>query len=216
MKHNLTIGILGLQGDVEENRIATFNALLTKHDINGNIIHVRYPEQIKNIDGLILPGGESTVISILASINGNFLQIIKKRIDEGIPVLGTCAGMIMLSKKAYDKRIGETKQQLISSLDIVIERNAFGRQADSFEIDLDITLSKGEEKIKSFRSIFIRAPIVIEIGDKVEPIAKFNDKIVAVKQENIIGTAFHPELSNDTRIHELLIDEIIKFKNQHR
>ena len=169
---------------------------------------VRYPEEIENIDGLILPGGESTVQSTLAAIQRS-LPVIKKRILEGMPVLGTCAGMIMLSKRAYDRIVGDTKQKLIGNLDIVIERNAFGRQNDSFEADVSINML-GKE---AFKGVFIRAPAVSEVGKDVEVIGKLNNRIVAVKQKNIIGTAFHPELSSDSRMHKHLINMVIEFIN---
>jgi 5'-phosphate synthase pdxT subunit len=171
---------------------------------------VRYPEEIEKIDGLILPGGESTVQSTLAAIQRS-LPVIKKRISEGMPVLGTCAGMIMLSKRAYDRIVGETKQKLIGNLDIVVERNAFGRQNDSFEADLSINMLGKEE----FKGVFIRAPAVSEVGKDVEVIGKLNNRIVAVKQKNIIGTAFHPELSNDSRLHRHLINMVHEFKNNN-
>jgi len=169
---------------------------------------VRYPEEIEKIDGLILPGGESTVQSTLAAIQRS-LPVIKKRISEGMPVLGTCAGMIMLSKRAYDRIVGDTKQKLIGNLDIVIERNAFGRQNDSFEADLSISML-GKE---AFKGVFIRAPAVSEVGRDVEVIGKLNNRIVAVKQKNIIGTAFHPELSSDSRMHRHLISMVLEFNN---
>lgn len=205
----MTIGVLGLQGDIEENVAATSQALQELH-VNGTVDIVRHPEELEKIDGLILPGGESTVQSTLAAIQRS-LPAIKKRISEGMPVLGSCAGMIMLSKRAYDRIIGDTKQKLIGNLDIVIERNAFGRQNDSFEADLTVAML-GKE---AFRGVFIRAPAVSEVGKDVEVIAKLNNRIVAVKQKNIIGTAFHPELSGDSRMHKHLINMILEFKNKN-
>jgi 5'-phosphate synthase pdxT subunit len=204
----VTIGVLGLQGDIEENVAATSQALQELH-VNGTVDIVRYPEELEKIDGLILPGGESTVQSTLAAIQRS-LPAIKKRISEGMPVLGSCAGMIMLSKRAYDRIIGDTKQKLIGNLDIVIERNAFGRQNDSFEADLSLAML-GKE---AFRGVFIRAPAVSEVGKDVEVIGKLNNRIVAVKQKNIIGTAFHPELSDDSRMHKHLINMVLEFKNK--
>jgi pyridoxal 5'-phosphate synthase pdxT subunit len=205
----VTIGVLGLQGDIEENVAATSQALQELH-VNGTVDIVRYPEELEKIDGLILPGGESTVQSTLAAIQRS-LPAIKKRISEGMPVLGSCAGMIMLSKRAYDRIVGDTKQKLIGNLDIVIERNAFGRQNDSFEADLSLAML-GKE---AFRGVFIRAPAVSEVGKDVEVIGKLNNRIVAVKQKNIIGTAFHPELSGDSRMHKHLINMILEFKNKN-
>jgi 5'-phosphate synthase pdxT subunit len=208
-KKSSTIGVLGLQGDIEENVAAIKQA---GQDVKANmdIKMVRYPEDMEKIDGLILPGGESTVQSNLASIQ-RCIPVISKRVSEGMPVLGTCAGMIMLSKRAYDRTVGDTKQKLIGNLDIVVERNAFGRQNDSFEADVLVDFL-GKEP---FKGVFIRAPAVTEIGKDVEVVAKLNNRIVAVKQKNIIGTAFHPELSDDSRMHKYLINMIVGFNNKN-
>ena len=203
---SIKIGVLGIQGDIEENVLSTEEAL--KHqNLIGTVESVRYSESIEELDGLILPGGESTVIGNLLSIQGKVFQTIEKRITEGMPVLGTCAGLIMLSKRAYDRVVGETKQKLFGILDVVIERNAFGRQHESFEVDLEIPLLGRDP----FRGIFIRAPIINNVGENVTILTKLNDKIVAVKQNNVIGTSFHPELSEDRRLHELFIKDILEF-----
>lgn len=203
---SIKIGVLGIQGDIEENVLSTEEAL--KHqNLRGTVESVRYYESIEELDGLVLPGGESTVIGSLLSIQGKVFQTIEKRITEGMPVLGTCAGLIMLSKRAYDKVVGETKQKLFGILDVVIERNAFGRQHESFEVDLEIPLLGSNP----FRGIFIRAPIINNVGENVNILTKLNDKIVAVKQNNVIGTSFHPELSADMRLHELFIKDILEF-----
>ncbi len=207
---SLTIGVLGFQGDIEENVAATNQALREMQIVDGNVELVRYPEEIEKVDGLIIPGGESTVQSTLAAIQRS-LPVIKKRISEGMPVLGTCAGMIMLSRRAFDRVVGDTKQKLIGNLDIVIERNAFGRQNESFEADLNIDLL-GKD---AFKGVFIRAPAVSEVGKDVEVIAKLNNKVVAVKQKNIIGTAFHPELSGDSRMHRHLVKMALDFKKRN-
>jgi 5'-phosphate synthase pdxT subunit len=204
---NIKVGVLGIQGDIEENVLATAEAL-KKLNLRGTVESVRYSESIAELDGLILPGGESTVIGSLLSIQGKVFQTIEKKITEGMPVLGTCAGLIMLSKRTYDKVVGETKQKLFGILDVVIERNAFGRQHESFEADLEIPVL-GKEP---FRGIFIRSPIVNNVGESVTILTKLNDKIVAVKQNNIIGTSFHPELSSDRRLHELFIKDIVGFR----
>ena len=203
---NIKVGVLGIQGDIEENILSTEEAL-KKLNLRGTVESVRYSESIAELDGLILPGGESTVIGSLLSIQGKVFQTIEKKIKEGMPVLGTCAGLIMLSKRTYDKVVGETKQKLFGMLDVVIERNAFGRQHESFEVDLEIPVL-GKEP---FRGIFIRSPVVNNIGESVTILTKLNDKIVAVKQNNIIGTSFHPELSTDRRLHELFIKDSVEF-----
>ena len=204
---NIKVGVLGIQGDIEENILSTDEAL-KKLNLRGTVESVRYSESIAELDGLILPGGESTVIGSLLSIQGKVFQTIEKKIKEGMPVLGTCAGLIMLSKRTYDKVVGETKQKLFGMLDVVIERNAFGRQHESFEVDLKIPVLGNEP----FRGIFIRSPIVNNVGESVTILTKLNDKIVAVKQNNITGTSFHPELSADRRLHELFIKDILEFR----
>jgi 5'-phosphate synthase pdxT subunit len=209
LKTKISVGVLGIQGDIEENKTVAQEAL-NRSNVNGNVKFVRYAEEIEKIDGLILPGGESTVISTLATIQGGILHTIKRRIAEGMPTLGTCAGMIMLARRAYDRVVGETRQQLLSNLDIVVERNAFGRQDDSFEAKLSIPILGKNNKF--FKGVFIRAPIVIEVGAAVDIIAKFNNRIVGVRQGNIIGTSFHPELSDDDRIHRQFIKTVLDCK----
>jgi pyridoxal 5'-phosphate synthase pdxT subunit len=179
--------------------------------VRGTVKSVRYSKESNEVDGLIIPGGESTVISSLATIQEGSLQTIRTRISNGMPVMGSCAGMIMLSKRAYDRVVGKTKQQLLGNLDVVIERNAFGRQNDSFETDLYIPILGRD----AYKGIFIRAPVITEIGNGVNTIAKFNNKIVAVNHKNIIATAFHPELSGDDRLHRHFIKSVLDF-NQNQ
>jgi 5'-phosphate synthase pdxT subunit len=208
-KKSVTIGVLGFQGDIEEN-VATTKQALHEMQVEGSVELVRYPEEVERVDGLILPGGESTVQITLAAIQRS-LPVIKKRISEGMPVMGMCAGMIMLSRRSFDRVVGDTKQKLIGNLDIVIERNAFGRQGDSFEADLSIGML-GKE---AFKGVFIRAPAVSEVGKDVEVLAKLNNKVVAVRQKNVIGTAFHPELSGDSRMHKHLVKMAVDYKHKN-
>lgn len=206
MNNELLIGVLALQGDVEENIKATTDAL-REMNLKGKVISVRYPDEILKVDGLIIPGGESTVMGLLLSIKNGLLDSITKVLQNRIPIMGTCAGMIVLAKKSYDKVVGNKKQLLLGALDIEIERNSFGRQYDSFESTLEIS-GIGND----FKGIFIRAPTVISTGSRVQILSKFDGKIVAVQQENIIGTSFHPELSGDNRMHRLFIELITKWK----
>jgi 5'-phosphate synthase pdxT subunit len=208
----VTIGVLGYQGDIEEN-VAAARQAIEEMGIDGRVELVRYPHEMERVDGLILPGGESTVQSSLAAIQQS-LPVLKKRIAEGMPVMGTCAGMIMLSKRAFDRVVGETKQKTIGNLDIVVERNAFGRQNDSFEADLDMSaLGGGGKDSGAFRGVFIRAPAVTEVGKDVEVLARHGGKIVAVRQKNIIGTAFHPELAaGDTRLHKQFVRMVLDYR----
>ncbi len=204
MSSGVTIGVLAVQGDVAENIAATRMAM-DELGIEGTVTEVKNPEQIDELNGLIIPGGESTVIGTLSLVNGS-LKKIKEKILAGMPVLGTCAGMIVLSKKAKDRIVGDLDQPLLDYLDIKIERNAFGRQKDSFEANISL------EKIgiPNFQGVFIRAPSVIETGKDVDVISKFNEKIVAVKQGNIIATSFHPELTGDISLHKYLVNLVRK------
>jgi 5'-phosphate synthase pdxT subunit len=200
----INIGVLAIQGDVTENIMATKMAL-EELGMDGIVTEVKTPEQIADLDGLIIPGGESTVIGTLSLINGS-LKKIKEKIAGGMPVFGICAGMIMLSKKAKDRVVGEMDQPLLDFLDVKIERNAFGRQKDSFESEI----SMDKIGIQKFQGVFIRAPSIVETGKDVEVLSKFNEKIIAVKQGNIIGTAFHPELTGDLSLHKYFVNMIRK------
>ncbi|OLD28231.1 MAG: glutamine amidotransferase subunit PdxT [Thaumarchaeota archaeon 13_1_40CM_2_39_7] len=202
----LNIGILAVQGDVLENVIAT-KMSLDELGMDGIVNEVKTPEQINDLDGLIIPGGESTVIGTLSLVNGS-LKKIKEKIANGMPVFGICAGLILLSKKAKDRVVGEMDQPLLDFLDVKIERNAFGRQRDSFESEI----SMEKIGIPKFHGVFIRAPSIMEAGKDVEVLSKFNEKIIAIKQGNIIGTSFHPELTGDLSLHKYFVN-LIKKKN---
>lgn len=210
MRHEeLVIGVLGIQGDVEENVSQTrtaFDYLRNK----GSVRIVRRSIDIPGISGLILPGGESTTLSNLVTANGDLLHKITEVISRGMPALGTCAGMILLSTRAHDRVIGQTNQRLLSLMNIVVERNAFGRQRDSFEADLEIPIM-GK---RPFKGVFIRAPIVSKTGEGVQVIAKIEDKVVAVKQDNMVATSFHPELGSDNRFHIHLIKSASEFMDR--
>jgi len=207
----LKVGILSIQGDIEENSNAIKESF-KELEIEGTVVYMKDLEDLEEIDGLIIPGGESTVIGMLLFLKGVQPDLIRKKVQEGLPILGTCAGLIMLSNKAYDKTIGETKQALLKVLDVTIERNAFGRQHESFESELDISYL-GERK---FNGVFIRGPAITEIGNDVEIIAEYDKKIVAVRQNNILGTSFHPELANDNRFHTNLVKLMIDYNKSRK
>ena len=202
----LNIGVLAVQGDVVENIMATKMAL-EELGIEGIVNEIKYPEQISELDGIIIPGGESTVIGQLSLVNGSLKQI-KEKITSGMPALGICAGMILLSKRVKDRVMGDMDQPLLDLLDVKVERNTFGRQRDSFESQI----SMEKIGIPKFQGVFIRAPSIVETGKNVEVISKFNEKIVAVKQGNIIGTSFHPELTDDLSLHKYFVN-LIRNKN---
>ena len=195
----LKIGVLGFQGDLEEH-IAATKIALKKSAVNGEVEIVKRPEQIEQIDSLIISGGESTVMGGLALYNGT-LKAIRERISKGMPTLGTCAGLILLSNRTYDRVVGEKQQPLLGVLDATVERNAFGRQKESFETNLNIPVI-GEAP---FKGIFIRSPLIKETGSEVKVLSKLKNAAVAVQQGNVIGTCFHPELTEDTRIHDYFL-----------
>lgn len=182
------IGILALQGAFAEHAAAL-------ERLGVEAVEVRLPSDLTGLDGLIIPGGESTTIGKLM-VHYGLLEPVRERAASGFPVWGTCAGMIMLARE-----LDGQEQPLIGTMDIVVKRNAFGRQVESFEIDLPI---KGLEQ--PFRAVFIRAPVIQTIGPDVKPIACLADgTIVAAAQGKMLVTAFHPELTTDTRLHEWFV-----------
>jgi 5'-phosphate synthase pdxT subunit len=187
-----TVGVLALQGDVREH-------VHTLESLGVAVLEVKTPEQLGRVDALVIPGGESTTISKLSEIFGMY-EPIRAAIASGLPVLGTCAGLIMLGN-IQDPASG---QKSFGGLDVQIRRNAFGNQNDSFEADLQVA---GIDS--PVHAAFIRAPIVESAGAGVEVIAKLEDgRIVGVRQGRCIGISFHPEVTGENRIHKLLIDII--------
>ena len=157
---------------------------------------IRLPQQLDTVDGLIIPGGESTTIVQLIDIYG-FRNILREKVKSGMPAWGTCAGMIVIADRLTDRR-----PEPLRLMDIEVSRNAFGRQVDSFEKDLQIEQIEGPP----FRAVFIRAPVVNSMGDGVKVLATLDDgRPVAVRQGHILATAFHPELTEDSRVHELFL-----------
>ena len=204
---SLTFGVLSIQGDVLEN-ILSVRAAIDALGIDGTVTAVRTPDEISKVDGLVIPGGESTTIGQLSKFNGS-LKILKEKIEQGMPVLGICAGMILLSNNANDKVVGKIDQPLLNILDIKLERNSFGRQRESFESDISLD-SIG---IPKFNGVFIRAPSISDVGSDVEILSKFNEKIIAVKKNNVIGVAFHPELTTDISLHKYFVNLTNTLKN---
>ena len=182
------IGVLALQGDFREH-IATFDA------IGVNAVRVRSIEEIDACAGIVIPGGESSVIHRLSVVYGLF-EPIRDRIAAGFPAFGTCAGLIMLATEILDKT---DDQAAFGGLDVSVRRNAFGNQLDSFETDIEFTAVTG-----LVHAAFIRAPIVERVGVGVETTAQLDDgRVVGVRQGNVMGISFHPEVTGETRIHEL-------------
>ena len=193
-----TAGVVGLQGAVSEH-IETLSRAFASMDEEGEAIWVRRPSDLDKVDCLVLPGGESTTISKLLVTFGLFDQVVK-RAREGMPMLGTCAGMIVMCQKG-DEDVARTETQLLEVLSAQVDRNAFGRQRESFEADVEI-----EGLDAPFHAVFIRAPAVVRTWGECRPVARLGEKIVMVRQDHLLAASFHPELTNDLRIHRMLLD----------
>ena len=184
-------GVIAVQGDVSEHADAVRRAA-TSHGIDAEVVEVREAGLVPDCDVLLMPGGESTTISRLLREEGIDEEILA-HVREGRPVLATCAGLIVASRDAKDDRV-----DTLDLLDVTVDRNAFGRQADSFEAPLDVA---GLDE--PFPAVFIRAPVIDQVGDDVRVLAEWDGRAVAVKQGPVVGTSFHPELTDDARIHDL-------------
>jgi pyridoxal 5'-phosphate synthase pdxT subunit len=187
------IGVLALQGDVREHLIALAAADAVARP-------VRRPEELAEVDGLVIPGGESTTMSKLAVLFG-MMEPLRERIAAGLPVYGTCAGLIMLADKILDPRSG---QETLGGIDMIVRRNAFGRQNESFEAAVEVAgVTDGPVD-----GVFIRAPWVESVGAEADVLAEHDGHIVAVRQGNALATSFHPELTGDHRVHGLFVDMV--------
>lgn len=194
----MKIGVLSVQGAVSEH-VEMANRALDDSGRKGTAVVVNKKEQMKEIDSLIMPGGESTAISKLVDKQG-LRGLIIRRGEEGMPIMGTCAGCILMAK-AGDEEVEKTDTKLLSLMDTKVVRNAFGRQRESFEAELDI--SPFEE---GYPGVFIRAPAIMEVWGDCEALARLDKYIVMAKQRNFLAVAFHPELSDDSRIHRFFLD----------
>ncbi|MFJ4045262.1 pyridoxal 5'-phosphate synthase glutaminase subunit PdxT [Microbacterium sp. NPDC089987] len=188
------VGVLALQGDVRE------HAAMLEH-LGAEVVRVRRPEEFASVDGLVIPGGESSVIDKLTRMFG-LAEPIRAAIREGMPVFGTCAGLIMLADRLADAIEG---QQTFGGLDVTVRRNAFGRQVDSFEGPVAVP-ALGDEPV---HAAFIRGPVVESVGPDAAVLASLEDgTVVAVEQENLLGISFHPEISGETRFHERFLRRV--------
>jgi len=195
---DLTIGVLALQGDFREHRQAL-------EALGATVVDVKTDEQLRGVDALVIPGGESTTISKLLRLFDLF-DLLKNRISKGLPIYGSCAGMIMLATAIVDPASG---QECLGAIDITVKRNAFGRQVDSFESDLTIDGIAGDP----IKAVFIRAPWVESAGESVNVLASVRidgvDHPVAVRQGKALATSFHPELTGDLRIHRYFLETVV-------
>jgi 5'-phosphate synthase pdxT subunit len=188
----MKIGVLALQGDFREHIATVTNSGHEAHP-------VRRPEELEQVEALILPGGESTTIALLA-VTYQLMEPIRSMIASGMPVYGSCAGMILLADRVLD---GVENQQTFGGINMTVRRNAFGRQVDSFEGDISFAG-------KTVNGVFIRAPWVEEVGTGVEVLATANGHPVAVRQGTLLATSFHPELTGDSTVHQYFFDEICR------
>ena len=194
------IGVLALQGDFREH-------LRMLADCGADAVKVRTADDLAQVDGLVIPGGESTTIGMLIKRNDLDAPLLA-RLADGLPVMGTCAGMILLATDVLD---GRADQFSLAAIDMTVRRNAFGRQVDSFEADVEVPVLPGP----AVHAVFIRAPWVERVGDDVEVLASVKtddgtDRIVAVRQGNALATSFHPEVTDDRRFHTLLVDMVLE------
>jgi 5'-phosphate synthase pdxT subunit len=187
----VTAGVVAVQGDVSEHADAVRRAA-EAHGETADVREIRTSGVVPDCDVLLLPGGESTAISRLLAREG-IDDEIRSHVADGKPLLATCAGLIVSSTDANDERV-----ETLDVLDVTVDRNAFGRQVDSFEAPLDVT---GFDE--PFPAVFIRAPVIDEVGDDVDVLASWDDRPVAVRDGPVVGTSFHPELTDDFRIHDL-------------
>jgi len=195
----MKVGVVGLQGAVSEHLEAT-RAAMRKIGSSGDVVWLNNVSQLEEIDGIIIPGGESTTIGKLMERTGIFERVRDLGL-KGTPIFGTCAGLILMAKKG-DEQVQRTGQSLLGFMDIEVVRNAFGRQRESFEAELDVSILEGGP----FKGVFIRAPVVRRVWGGAQTIAEFDGQIVGVSQRNFLAVAFHPELTPDSRLHEYFLE----------
>ena len=201
MVKTLSIGILGIQGAISEHVTSMNNVFKKRSNINGMVFVVRNKREIDDLDALIMPGGESSTIYRVLNKSGMYDAIEKRIKENNLPIMGTCAGCVLLSNEIVNNK-KEIKP--FNAMDMQVERNAFGRQKESFEQNINI---KGFNT--PYKAVFIRAPVIKKIWGKCETLAKINEKIVMARQDRFLALAFHPELAQDTRVHQYFIKMIV-------
>jgi len=200
----MKIGVIAIQGDVEEH-IKALKVTLAERGENGEVIRIKHRGIVSSCDAIVIPGGESTTIGRLMEREG-ITEELRDAAEEGKPLLGTCAGMILLAREG-DEEVKKTGQPLLGLMDVRVKRNAFGRQRESFEAPLKMSIFD-----EPFPGVFIRAPCITHAADTVDVLATLDDdinRIVAARQGNIMALAFHPELTGDRRIHHYFLDTLL-------
>lgn len=193
-------GVVAVQGAAPEH-VSALRQAMAEMGRQGSAITVRRPQELDQVSCLIIPGGESTTISKHLLLSGLY-DLIRKRAEEGMPVMGTCAGCVLMAREGDDE-VGRTDTQLLELMDMAVDRNAFGRQRESFEAPLEI---KGLDR--PFPGVFIRGPAIRRVWGRCEPLAYWGDRIVMARQGNLLALSFHPELSGDSRIHRALLEMV--------
>ena len=196
----MKLGVIALQGNVAEH-VDALKIAMEERGEGGEVIEIKHSGLVPDCDAIVIPGGESTTLGRLIEKEGMRSEVLKAS-ESNVPILGTCAGLILLAKHG-DEEVEKTGQNLLKLMDIWVQRNVFGRQRESFEVLLETSIFK-----EPFLAPFIRAPAIIKLEKDVETIAKFEDYIVAAKQKNLLALAFHPELTEDTRFHHYFLDMI--------
>ncbi len=197
MVNKINIGVVGIQGAISEH-VFSMQKVLNETKIPGNVSVVKYKKDLENIDALILPGGESTTISRALNKTGLYREIVKRIKQNDIPIMGTCAGCVLLSKKLTNM---SEDVKLLKAMDMEVKRNAFGRQKESFEQKINI-----DGFDNPYNAVFIRGPIIEKVWGKCKPLAKINNKIVMARQNKFLALSFHPELTKDLRIHKYFLE----------
>nr|QNO52389.1 pyridoxal 5'-phosphate synthase subunit PdxT [Methanosarcinales archaeon ANME-1 ERB6] len=192
------IGVIAIQGNVEEH-VRALEKTLADRGEKGEVVKIKHQGIVKSCDAIVIPGGESTTIGRLMVREGIFAEI-KETAGEEKPILGTCAGMVLLAKEG-DEEVAKTGQPLLGLMDVKVKRNALGRQRESFEVLLKMSIFD-----EPFHAVFIRAPFIIQAAENVDVLTTFNGHIVAAKQRNMLALSFHPELTEDRRLHHYFLD----------
>jgi pyridoxal 5'-phosphate synthase pdxT subunit len=207
MVKKVSIGVIDIQGAVTEH-MHSMKQALKEVNITGEVFAIREKEDLIKVNALIIPGGESTTISRILLKKGIYEEILKRLEKKDIAIMGTCAGCVLLSKKIIDNK---KEIKILNAMDIEVKRNAFGSQRESFEQKIKI---KGFSK--PYNAVFIRAPIIEKIYNNCEILAKIENKIIMARQDNLLAISFHPELTDDLRVHKYFLDMVLSFHYRHQ
>lgn len=197
----MKIGVIAIQGAVSEH-VDALRRALEERGVKAEVVEIKHRGVVPECSGIVIPGGESTTLCRLLAREG-IAEEIKEAAARGVPILGTCAGLIVLAKEG-DQQVEKTGQELLGIMDTRVNRNAFGRQRDSFEAELEVSILDSP-----FTGVFIRAPGIVSCGPEVKVLSRLEDMIIAAEQGNVLALAFHPELTDDLRIHQCFLDKIL-------